>query len=117
MTVTMGVEQTTVIDFIGIDQVSGAVCLTIADALDWNADHLRLLQDKLNAYLAFVESGELHSAYPLASGRPVVFDLRLQHRPDSEATLFLEQARALIGKAGIALHYGPPDSGYAHDDA
>jgi len=113
----MGVEQTTVIDFIGIDPVSGAVCLTIADALDWNADHLRLLQDKLNAYLAFVESGELHSAYPLAAGRPVVFDLRLQHRPDAEATLFLEQARALIGKAGLALRYGPPDSGYAHDDA
>jgi hypothetical protein len=68
----MGVEQTTVIDFIGIDPVSGAVCLTIADALEWNADHLRLLQDKLNAYLAFVESGELYSVYPSAAGRPVV---------------------------------------------
>lgn len=76
----MGVEQTTVIDFIGIDPASGAVCLTIADALDWDPDHLRLLQDKLNAYLAFVESGELLWAYPLAAGRPVVFDLRLHPR-------------------------------------
>ena len=56
----MGVEQTTVIDAIGIDQVSGAVHLTIADALAWDAAHLRLLQEKLNAYLAFVESGELY---------------------------------------------------------
>jgi len=113
----MGVEQTTIIDFIGIDAVSGAVYLTLADALDWNADHLRLLQGKLNAYLAFVESGELYSAYPTAAGRPVVFDLRLQHRPDAEATLFLEQARALIGKAGVALHDGPLASGYANDNA
>jgi hypothetical protein len=113
----MAVEQTTVIDFIGIDPVTGAVCLTIADALDWNADHLRLLQEKLTAYLSFVESGELYSAYPTAAGRPVVFELRLQHRPDAEATLFLEQARALIGKAGVALHYGPLASGYANDDA
>lgn len=113
----MGVEQTTVIDFIGIDPVSGAVCLTIADALEWNADHLRLLQDKLNAYLAFVESGELYSVYPSAAGRPVVVDLRLRRRPDAEATLFLEQAQALIGSAGFELRYGPSDSGYVHDDA
>lgn len=111
----MGVEQTTVIDFIGIDQVSGAVHLTIADTLEWDTDHLRLLQDKLNAYLAFVESGELHSVYPLAAGRPVVFDLRLRHRPDADATRFLEQARALIGKAGFALRYGPLHNGYAND--
>ena len=74
----MGVEQTTVIDAIGIDKVSGAVHLTIADALEWDADHLRLLQEKLNAYLAFVESGELYSAYPSAAERPVVLDLRLR---------------------------------------
>jgi len=38
----MSVEQTTVIDAIGIDQVSGAVHLTIADALEWDAAHLRV---------------------------------------------------------------------------
>lgn len=64
----MGVQQTTVIDAIGIDKVTGAVHLTIADALEWDAAHLRLLQEKLNAYLAFVESGGLHSAYPSAAG-------------------------------------------------
>ena len=111
----MGVEQTTVIDAIGIDKVSGAVHLTIADALEWDAGHLRLLQDKLNTYLAFVESGELYSAYRGAAGRPVVFDVRLRHRPDAEATRFLEQARALVGKAGFALQYGPLAGGYAND--
>jgi hypothetical protein len=111
----MGVEQTTVIDAIGIDKVSGAVHLTIADALAWDAAHLRLLQEKLNAYLAFVESGELYTAYPSAAERPVVLDLRLRHRPDAEATRFLEQARGLIGAAGFALQYGPLASGYAND--
>jgi hypothetical protein len=33
----MGVEQAAVIDFIGIDTMSGAVHLTIADALEWDA--------------------------------------------------------------------------------
>lgn len=63
----MGLEQAAVIDFIGIDEVSGVVHLTIADAREWDADHLRVLQEKLNAYLAFVESGELYSAYPSAA--------------------------------------------------
>ena len=96
-------------------RLGGAVHLTIADALEWDADHLRLLQEKLNAYLAFVESGELYSAYPSAADRPVVLDLRLRHRPDAEATRFLEQACALIGKAAFALHYGPLASGYTDD--
>ena len=99
----MGVEQAAVIDFIGIDKMSGAVHLTITDSLEWGADHLRLLQEKLNAYLAFVESGELYSVYPGAAGRPVVLDVRLRYRPDADATLFLERAAALIAGAGLSL--------------
>ena len=44
VTGAMGVVQAAVIDFIGIDTVSGAVHLTIADTLAWDAAHLRLLQ-------------------------------------------------------------------------
>jgi hypothetical protein len=112
----MGVEQAAVIDCIGIDTVSGAVHLTIADALEWGADHLRLLQEKLNAYLTFVESGELYSVYPGAAERPVVLDVRLRYRPDADATLFLERAAALIARAGLTLQYGPLDGGYGNDN-
>jgi hypothetical protein len=112
----MGVEQATVIDYIGIDAVSGAVHLTIVNALEWNAAKLRLLQMKLNAYLAFVESGELYSAYPGAAGRPVVLDVRLTYWPDADATLFLERAAELIAKAGLTLQYGPLVGGYANDN-
>jgi hypothetical protein len=112
----MGVEQAAVIDFIGIDTDSGAVHLTIADALAWDAADLRLLQTQLNGYLAFVETGELYSVYPVAAGRPVVLDVRLRCRPDADATLFLERAAALIAKAGLTLQYGPLDGGYANDN-
>lgn len=112
----MGVEQATVIDFIGIDTVSGAVHLTIADALEWDAAHRRLLQEKLNAYLAFVESGELCSVYPGAAERPLVLDVRLRYRPDADATRFLQGAAALVASAGLSLQYGPLDGGYANDN-
>jgi len=96
--------------------VSGAVHLTITDSLEWGANHLRLLQEKLNAYLAFVESGELYSVYPGAAERPVLLDVRLRFRPDADATLFLERAATLIASANLSLQYGPLEGGYANDN-
>jgi hypothetical protein len=112
----MTVEQASVIDAIGTDRTSGAVHLTIADHLEWNREHMVMLQDKLNTYLAFVESGEIYSAYPDATGRNVVIDVVLKHRPNDEAASFLEKIRSLIEQAGFSFHYGPISVGYACDN-
>jgi hypothetical protein len=54
----MTIEDARIVDFIGVDPVTGHVVLTITDHLPWDSDeHVLLLQDKLNRYLAFVESG------------------------------------------------------------
>jgi hypothetical protein len=58
----MSVEQRKIIDFVGVDEEANEVILTISDHLEWDnpkSDHLLLLQDKINDYLAFIESGEL----------------------------------------------------------
>jgi len=112
----MSIEQANVIDAIGTNTATGAVHLTIADHLEWNADHMLKLQEKLNAYLAFVEGGEIYSAYPSATERAVVFDLVLKHRPNGEATTFLERVRSLIEQAGFTFHYGPVAAGYSDDN-
>ncbi len=41
------------------------VVLYVSDHLEWGekaeqGEHLQLLQDKLNTYVAFIESGDLH---------------------------------------------------------
>ena len=62
----MTIDQTGVVDFIGID-TAGNVRLTISDHLEWDVntkEHLFQLQEKLNCYLAFVESGEILETYP-----------------------------------------------------
>jgi len=61
------IEQTGIVDSIGVAQETGEVFLTISDHLDWNdanQNNLLLLQEKINTYLAFVESGELTQTYP-----------------------------------------------------
>jgi hypothetical protein len=112
----MSIEKTNVIDVIGTNIATGAVHLTIADHLEWSTDHMLKLQEKLNAYLAFVESGEIYSTYSDAAERAVVFDLVLKHRPNSEAISFLERVRSLIEQAGFTFHYGPVDAGYSDDN-
>jgi hypothetical protein len=60
----MTVENTSIIDAIGTDEVTGAVHLTIKDHLPWDTAHLSSLQDKINFCLDFIESGENYSSYP-----------------------------------------------------
>jgi hypothetical protein len=61
----MSVENRELIDFISIDP-SNKVALTISDHLKWdnNEDHLLILQDKINAYLEVIESGQIYEIYP-----------------------------------------------------
>ncbi len=104
----MTVEQSDVVDSIGVDIQSGSVVLTVSDHLDWGQDeegHLRLLQDKLNTYLRFVESGELHLAYSDAKGRPVLVEVVFKHAPSHAAREFLSRARAAMSSAGMMLTF------------
>jgi hypothetical protein len=63
----MSIDQTDTIDFATIDKTSGDVWLTISDHLPWEEnedDHLVLLQNKHDAYLRFIESGEVFKKVP-----------------------------------------------------
>ena len=81
----MSVEQTSVIDIISADRNTEKVVLTISDHLDWSnsLEHQKLLQEKLNRYLAFVETGEILESYPDAKDRPVGFRVVFKFAPDA----------------------------------
>ena len=103
----MTVEQIRVIDIISFDKKTGEVWLTISDHLDWSntLEHLKLLQVKLNAYLAFVESGEIFERYRRAKNRPVVFEVVFQLSPDEQGREFLVRAQEFIKTAGFELRH------------
>jgi hypothetical protein len=112
----MTVEHADTVDAIGVDRGTGKVFLSITDHLPWKGDHLLLLQEKLNSYLRFLESGEVYSSYPTATGRNFVIQVFLKHRPTDEGTLFLQRVSSVIESAGFELIYGPLSTGYADDD-
>jgi hypothetical protein len=112
----MSVEQTSVVDAIGIDQASGAVHLTITDNLQWDRAHLSTLLDKINSYLVFIGSGEIFVAYRQARDRDIKIDVVMKFRPTEEAFAFLRQAEMIIEEAGMLFGYGPGKNGYADDN-
>jgi hypothetical protein len=73
----MALEEPNKVDAIGIENDTGSIVLTIADAWDWQDEqkHLRALQAKLNAYINFVESGQIWEAYPDSKERQLVIDI------------------------------------------
>ena len=98
----MAVDDQDVIDIVGIDG-SDRVVLTISDHLDWldPAAHIVLLQEKINLYLAFVESGEMVDAYPNSEGRSVAIRIVFKYAPTADGVLFLER----VGEALFRNHY------------
>ena len=104
----MSIEQTNVVDFVGIEYATGRATLTISDHLDWNeneGEHLLMLQEKLNAYLSFIESGEMEERVPVTRGRPVAIQIYAKYPLSPEATKFFGLAKDTIEKAGFALEF------------
>ena len=103
----LSVEESDVIDIISIDRQTGHAILTISDHLDWSdsIQHQTILQTKLNAYLAFVESGQILENYPDAAGRSIVFKIVLKFKPNRGGREFLSKAQRIIESAGFTLRY------------
>jgi hypothetical protein len=104
----MSVEQTETVDFITVDKSSGDICLTISDHLPWDSDegtHLLMLQNKLNSYLRFIESGEMIEQYPKAKGRRAVINLVGKFPLSDEASRFFNLAREQIERTGYRLQF------------
>ena len=103
----MSVDQTDVIDIIGIDKKTGYVVLTISDHLEWEGDndHHVILQEKLNTYLSFIESGEIYESYPQASGKKFLISVYGRNEPDEEGLKFLAKVKKIIEEAGFYFEF------------
>src|ERR1700675_748214 len=105
----MSIDQTDTIDFATIDKTSGDLWLTISDHLPWleedEASHLVLLQNKLNAYLRFIESGEVLEKLPESRSRGIVINLVGKFPLSQKADFFFGKARAAVEGAGFRLQF------------
>jgi hypothetical protein len=107
----VAVDNPDVIDAVGTSRATCEVVLTIADHLPWEEshEHLVILQDKLNRYLEFIESGQLAEEYANAKpGVPVRIDIAFKYRSSTDGERFLELARETAQGAGWGFSWRVP---------
>ncbi|PKG37738.1 DUF6572 domain-containing protein [Psychromonas sp. Urea-02u-13] len=116
----MSVVDTDSIDAIGLDKEAKRIFLTIIDPLTWDDKnvHLFTLQEKINTYLHFIDSGELLTAMPESEGCDIAIELILKHMPSDEAIGFFDKTMQILFDKGIVLVFGPnKDTGYVEQQS
>jgi len=110
----MAIDDTNKIDILFKDREGHAV-LVIADHLDWEefdeGEHLLLLQEKLNTYLAFVDGGQIVKVRPDLKGLPVVIQVDAMQAPSEKALQFYRVAGKAVADAGVSLVLHLPSLG------
>ena len=105
----MSIENANTIDAVGFDSDSADVILLISDHLAWGEDgdeqHMYQLQEKLNAYLRFYESGEIYKEIPEVEGKKVIIDIVGKYKLNKKGELFLAQIKPIIESAGLRLQF------------
>jgi hypothetical protein len=101
----MSVENTNVIDF--ISEESNNIILTISDHLEWDNknEHIILLQEKINAYLMAIESGQIYEKYPSSLGKTITISVVLKFEPNENGMLFLSNVNEVLLNAGYGFDY------------
>lgn len=105
----MSVLEADVIDYIYLDDDDEIPVLVVSDPLTWRPPedkrHLRALREKLNAQIAFVETGQLSGVWPSYTGGPVRVEVVARCALTDAASAFYGVARAMMTDANIDLRF------------
>jgi hypothetical protein len=101
----MAIDERNIIDIVSTKD--GTVALSVADHLDWadESAHLERLQDKLNCYAEFINSGEFVDKFPQAADQRPLIKIHFVHPPTAAARDFLSKAASVIEAEGISFSY------------
>jgi hypothetical protein len=107
----MSITNPRVIDFWAIPKRElHDLVLVITDHLEWGGkaeqgEHLLLLQEKINTYIDFIESGEICTEIPGALGKhPIILVLGLYELPE-QAELFIGRVTETLEEVGIGFEF------------
>lgn len=107
----MSITETKVVDIIAVPEWEpDSVVLVITDHLQWGdkaqqGEHLLLLQEKINTYIAFIESGELLESYPPATGKKPKIRINGLYEQPQQAEVFIDRVTEVLKEASIGFEF------------
>ena len=107
----MAIDNATVIDGMAIDKENTALRLLLTDHLQWvqgvdtisEHDHLLMLQEKINAYISFIETKQYKNKYPDIDFKTAIIDIRFKYDITENCEKFLQVVQEQIGQYGIKI--------------
>lgn len=106
----MAIDNTNVIDGIGIDKNGKALRLLLTDHLAWSGnnalseyDHLTLLQNKINAYISYLETKQYEEQYPEEKVEMAIIEIHFAYDITGNCEKFLNTVQNQIGQYGIKI--------------
>ncbi|MEQ1784246.1 MAG: DUF6572 domain-containing protein [Hyphomonadaceae bacterium] len=110
----MAIDDAGTIDALGIEPETGYAMMIISDHLSWLnlVAHLNALQQKVGAYLRFIQSGQLDAALPEGIGRKRKIGIIQQFEPTEIAHQLLQGVSQHLAAFDVEFGYGPLPEGY-----
>ena len=101
----MSVLETHTIDAAGVKEEGDCLALLITDHLEWNNEyeHLKILQDKINAYIAFLENKQFEETYPDNHFKYASIEIHFMYDIPKNCENFLQVVRDQVGELGIKI--------------
>lgn len=107
----MAIDNTNVIDGMAIDRENTALRLLLTDHLQWvesadtisEHDHLLMLQEKVNAYISYIETEQFKIKYPDVDFKMAIIDIRFKYDITENCEKFLQAVQDQIGQYGIKI--------------
>ncbi len=105
----MSVLDRDMVDYVYLDDSTQTPVLVVSDPLTWkppeDEDHLEALREKLNAQIAFVETGQIRNVWPGYGGGLVKVEVVARYALNRAATEFYATARGVMRTANMELDF------------
>lgn len=104
----MSITNTDKVDLLTYD--GKEVSMLITDHFQWGGElpddeHMYLLQEKINSYLRFYESGEIYEIKPEAKGKLIVVCVISKYILNEKGQWFFNKIKPIVESAGIELRF------------
>ena len=101
----MAIENTNILDGMGYDEDSKTLFLLIEDELSWDKqkemEHLNLLREKINSYIAYIGMGEYRTKYKNEVIKKKVIEIHSKYSLSENAKKYMDIAKKTTKSANI----------------
>lgn len=103
----MSVVDNNTVDGVALTDDGTGIILLITDHLDWNSEyqHLLMLQEKINAYISFVEEKQYVDIFKDEKITYGIIEIHFQYSITENVEKFLQTVQNQVVQLGLIVRY------------